>query len=124
MEELPGWKPFMNIDPSMTGTTLESGVRSMETWLRDVQNLKEGRDYLKRAAGAWTEFQVTEHLHDDLVESRVAYQLEQAGGEAAYNISNSFKYPVSHRRGVRDLPPIRLRSERNPGKRDKHQGSG
>ena len=124
MEELPGWKPFKNIDPSMTGTPLETGVLSMEEWLRDVQKLKEGKDYLKRVAGAWTEFQVTEALHDALVESHVAYTMNLAGGEAAFNVSNAYKYPLSHGRGVQDLPAIRVRPERNPGKRDKHHAKG
>ena len=124
MEELPGWKPFRNIDPSMTVTPFETGVLSMEAWLRDVQHLKEGRDYRKRVAGAWAEFQVTEVLHDALVVSHVAYLLNQAGGEAAFNLSNAYKYPLSHGRGVRDLPPIQVRPERNPGKRDKHHGKG
>lgn len=124
MEELPGWKPFMNIDPSMTETTLECGVRSMEAWLRDVQKLKEGKDYVKRVAGAWTEFQVAEDLHDVLVESHTAYLLSQAGGEAAFNLRNSFKYPLSHGRGLREVSAIHLRPERNPGKRDRHHGKG
>ena len=36
MEEMPGWKPFKNVDPSMTETNLESAVDSVEAWLRDV----------------------------------------------------------------------------------------
>jgi hypothetical protein len=120
MEELTGWKPFRNIDPSMTGTTLEAAVQAMESWLRDVQRLKEGIDYLKRSAGAWTEFHVREDRYDALVNAYVAYVFEQAGGEAAFNLENSFKYPLSYGRGVRNLPPTDVRSKRNPGKRDKH----
>ncbi|HEV3028848.1 MAG TPA: hypothetical protein VG457_14815, partial [Planctomycetota bacterium] len=73
MEEMPGWKPFRNVDPSMTGTTLEAAVQGMETWLRDIQKLKEGLDYVKRSAGAWTEFHVREDRYDKLVEAYVAY---------------------------------------------------
>jgi hypothetical protein len=124
MEELPGWKPFKNVDPSMTEATLEGAVQSLETWLRDVQNLKEGEDYVKRVAGAWTEFHVREPLHDALVEAFTAHILKQAGGEAAFNLKNSFKYPQSHGRSVRDLPVVDVRSQRNPGKRDKHNGKG
>jgi len=120
MEELTGWKPFRNVDPSMTETTLDNAVESMESWLRDIQKLKEGLDYVKRSAGAWTEFHVREERYDALVEAYVAYTLQKAGGEAAFNLQNSFKYPQSHGRGVRNLPPIEVRSERNPGKRDKH----
>jgi len=120
MEEMTGWKPFRNVDPSMTGTTLEAAVLAMETWLRDIQRLKEGLDYRKRSAGAWTEFHVREDRYDHLVEAYVAYVFEKAGGEAAFNEENSFKYPLSHGRGVRNLPPIDVRSKRNPGKRDKH----
>ena len=121
MEELPGWKPFRNVDPSMTQTTLESAVHSMEAWLRDVQKLKEGLDYVKRSAGAWTEFQVRETLYDALVEAYVAYTLQKAGGEAAFNQENAYKYPLSHQSGVRSRPPTEIRSQRNPGKSDKHR---
>jgi hypothetical protein len=124
MEELAGWKPFKNVDPSMTDTTLECGVQSIEAWLRDVEHLQEGKDYVKRLAGAWTEFHVTEDLHDALVASYVAYLMNQAGGEAEFNLRNAYKYPLSHGRGVHDLPAIQLRSQRNPGKRDKHSGTG
>jgi len=120
MDEMTGWVPFRNIDPSMTGTTLEAAVESMEVWLRDVQKLKEGRDYLKRSAGAWTEFHVREERYESLVEAYVAYTLAAAGGEAAFNVQNAFKYPPSHGRNVRSVPAIISRSERNPGKRDKH----
>ena len=67
MEELTGWKPFRNVDPSMTETTLDNAVESMESWLRDIQKLKEGLDYVKRSAGAWTEFHVREECYDALV---------------------------------------------------------
>jgi hypothetical protein len=124
MEEMPGWKPFRNVDPSMTETPLESAVDSMEIWLRDVQKLTEGRDYLKRSAGAWTEFHVREDRYDSLVEAYVAYTLQQAGGEAAFNVQNAFKYPASPSRGVRSQPVVETRSERNPGKRDKNSPKG
>jgi hypothetical protein len=124
MEELLGWKPFRNVDPSMTETTQESVVLSIEAWLCDVQHLVEGKDYLKRVAGTWTEFQIREDLHDALVDAYVTYAMTQAGGEAAFNLKNAYKYPLSHARGVRDLPAIELRSQRNPGKRDKHKSTG
>jgi hypothetical protein len=124
MEDLLGWKPFRNVDPSMTGTTLEDAVEQTESWLRDVRFLEESKGYLKRVAGAWTEFQVREDLHDALVEAYVEYTLKQAGGEAAFNTRNAFRYPVSHGRGVRDVPPIELRPARNPGKHDKHKSKG
>lgn len=120
MEEMTGWKPFRNVDPSMTGTPGDTAIQSMECWLRDIQKLKEGIDYLKRSAGAWTEFHVREDRYDALVEAYVAYTLQAAGGEAAFNLQNAFKYPLSHERGVRSMPAIVSRSERNPGKRDKH----
>lgn len=100
MEDIPGWKPFKNVDPSMTQTTFEDAVRSVESWLRDVQNLKEGADFLVRAAGAWTEFYVRVERYDALVEAYAAHVLEQAGGEAAFNQKNAFKYPLSHKRGL------------------------
>ncbi|HLY11018.1 MAG TPA: hypothetical protein VKW04_17080 [Planctomycetota bacterium] len=108
----------------MTETALESAVESLECWLRDVQRLKEGLDYQKRTAGAWTEFHVREERYVSLVEAYVAYTLEKAGGEAAFNLRNSFKYPLSHARGVRNQPPTPIRPDRNPGKRDKHHPSG
>ena len=120
MEERAGWKAFRNVDPSMTGSTLEVAVEAVETWLRDIQHLKEGLDYLKHCAGAWTEFHVREERYDALVEAYVAYTLQQAGGEAGFNQQNAFKYPLSHARGVRSASPVPLRSDRNPGKRDKH----
>ncbi len=120
MEEMTGWKPFRNVDPSMTGTPVDTAIQSMECWLRDIQKLKEGVDYLKRSAGAWTEFHVREDRYDALVEAYVAYTLQEAGGEAAFNLQNAFKYPLSHARGVRSMPAIVGRTERNPGKRDKH----
>jgi len=123
MEEMPGWKPFRNVDPSMTETGFDAAVDSMESWLRDTQGLAEGRDYRKRSAGAWTEFQVREDLYNSLVEAYVAHTLQKAGGEADFNLQNAHKYPLSHERGVRSLPPIDIRPERNPGKRDKHRGS-
>jgi len=104
----------------MTGTAMDAAVLSMETWLRDQQKLVEGRDYLKRQAGAWTEFHVREDRYHDLVEAYVAFTLQQAGGEAGFMLQNAHKYPLSHPRGVRSLPPIDVRPERNPGKRDKH----
>ena len=100
MEELAGWKPFRNVDPSMTESPFEEAVQSVETWLRDVQKLKEGVDYLKRAAGAWTEFYVREARFEELTQAYVAYVVQQAGGEAEFNVKNSFKYPSSHRRGL------------------------
>lgn len=120
MEELPGWKPFRNVDPSMTETEQDAAVLGMEAWLR-AQKLQEGRDYIKREAGAWTEFYVREERHSDLVEAYAAFTVEQAGGEAGFNVRNSFKYPQSHATGVRNLPPLDVRPERNPGKRDKHR---
>jgi hypothetical protein len=120
MEEMPGWKPFRNVDPSMTETGFDDAVASMEAWLHDIQGLREGRDYQKRSAGAWTEFQVREDLYNSLVEAYVAYTLKKAGGEADFNVQNAHKYPLSHERGVRSQSPLDLRPERNPGKRDKH----
>jgi hypothetical protein len=100
MEELAGWKPFRNVDPSMTQSTFEDAVNSVESWLRDVQKLKEGQDYLKRAAGAWTEFYVREERYEALLQAYVAHIVQKAGGEAEFNVKNSFKYPASHKRGL------------------------
>jgi|SRR6185295_18395486 len=100
MDELPGWKPFRNVDPSMTETSLDDAVQALEKWLRDVQKLKEGVGYLKKAAGAWTSFYVREERFNDLVEAYATQVLNQAGGEAAFNEKNAFKYPQSHRRGL------------------------
>jgi hypothetical protein len=119
MEEITGWKPFRNIDPSMTGTTLEIAVDSMESWLREIQKLREGVDYRKRSAGAWTEFHVREDRYESLVEAHVAYTLQAAGGEATFNMANAYKYPCSHPSGVRSVPALRLRPARNPGKSER-----
>jgi hypothetical protein len=96
MEVMLGWTPFRNVDPSMTETTVEIKVKAVEAWLRDIQHLEEGKHYLKRVAGAWTEFHVAEGLHEALVEAYVSYTLEQAGGEARFNLRNAF-----HRDGAR-----------------------
>ena len=66
--------------------------------------MEEGKGYLKRVAGAWTEFHVPADLHEALVEAYVAFAMEQAGGEGAFNLRNAYKYPLSHRRGVRESP--------------------
>lgn len=124
MEDILGWKPFRNVDPSMTETAPEGAVELTESWLRDIRSLEEGKGYLKRVAGAWTEFLVRENLHDDLVEAYVEYTMERAGGESAFNLRNAFKYPLSHSRGLRDSKPVESRPTRNPGKQDKHKSKG
>gem|GEM_PF-3803554 len=112
MEDIPGWKPFMALEPDQTETSLDEYVKSLTAWLAS-KGMGEGTHYLRKLLpGDVPLIYVKEELYETAVRE---YVLENRNGD--YVARQGWMTPPTSRRIV---DRVNQNGRRNPGKGKTH----